>query len=290
MRILMITPELPYPLDQGGRIRMFHFLEYLASRHDLHLVSVVSTKIPKDYLTQLHLLCASINLVLHPVTRIRTIARIGKSLVEKKPYILNKYYSTELKSAVSLNVEEFRPECILMESQYIIDCVADLNVPIIVDLHDSAYTLYSRFADAPGWHPKKLHGYLQRVPMKKFEGALPNKVAHCVTASDNDRKLIESLSGAKNLSTIPNGVDLDFFERKEDIHTIEYELLFVGSMDYHPNVDAAAYLVKEIMPEVWLSYPNVRLAIVGRNPLPEVRQFERDDRVFVSGFVEDVRP
>ena len=291
MRILMITPELPYPLDQGGRIRMFHFLEHLASQHEVHLISVVSSNIPKIYLEKFDELCASFQFVTHPVTPVKTVARIVRSVFERRPYILSKYFSKDLRDAVIRQVSQIEPDCILVESQYIVDSAIGLNVPVVVDLHDSAYILYSRFAKTTHWHPKKIHGYLQRAPMKKFESALPERVHRCVTTSQHDKSVLESLSGMGNISVIANGVDADFFQKAATVPaSIEYELLFVGSMDYFPNIDGVDYLMMEIMPKVWASFPDTRVAIVGRNPVPTVRQFETDDRVFVSGFVDDVRP
>jgi GT2 family glycosyltransferase len=65
------------------------------------------------------------------------------------------------------------------------------------------------------------------------------------------------------------------------------DLLFIGGYNHTPNVDAAKWLCKEIMPAIWARNPSVRVYLLGSNPPEEVRALA-DDRVSVPGYISDV--
>jgi glycosyltransferase involved in cell wall biosynthesis len=89
---------------------------------------------------------------------------------------------------------------------------------------------------------------------------------------------------------LPNGVDLEFFHPRRDVQREAQTLVFSGKMSYHANISMVKYLAAEIMPRVWREQPEVRLVIVGKDPVPEVRALGADPRITVTGTVEDIRP
>jgi glycosyltransferase involved in cell wall biosynthesis len=66
--------------------------------------------------------------------------------------------------------------------------------------------------------------------------------------------------------------------------------VFVGSMDYHANIDAALYFAKEAWPGIRMRRPDISLLIVGSRPVPEITALGKQDGITVTGTVEDVRP
>jgi glycosyltransferase involved in cell wall biosynthesis len=97
--------------------------------------------------------------------------------------------------------------------------------------------------------------------------------------------------GLKNvLGSVPTGVDIEYF--KPDGRAPEQGLiLFLGSMDWMPNIDAVQYFVGSIFPIIKEKYPSAKLAIVGRNPIKSVKELSDDDKsIVVTGTVDDVRP
>lgn len=91
------------------------------------------------------------------------------------------------------------------------------------------------------------------------------------------------------LKVIPNGVDLqhlDYAWRPTPSET----LVFLGRMDYPPNVDAALFFAREVLPKIRSRRPGVRFSIVGANPHPKVKALAWEEGVEVTGFVPDIRP
>src|SRR5262249_20049776 len=90
---------------------------------------------------------------------------------------------------------------------------------------------------------------------------------------------------------IPNGVDTShFFPNKPRGASSNASIVFVGRMDYFPNIDGVKYFVDRILPIVWRRRPEVELQIIGSNPSRKIRELSRISGVTVSGHVPDVRP
>ena len=92
-----------------------------------------------------------------------------------------------------------------------------------------------------------------------------------------------------NAYAIPNGVDLEYF-RPTDAAGDEAGCVFVGALDYRPNIDAACWFCREAWPEIRRRRPDVRLLLVGRKPAAAVRRLAAVPGVEVVGQVPDVRP
>ena len=104
------------------------------------------------------------------------------------------------------------------------------------------------------------------------------------------RECVNPLRLATRISTIATGVDLDYFAPPAAV-PLAHDLVFVGSMDWMPNIDAVNYFLDEIFPRITALRPGTTLAIVGRTPTPELRaRASRDARITVTGTVPDVRP
>ncbi|MCA9935306.1 MAG: glycosyltransferase [Ardenticatenaceae bacterium] len=290
MRILMVTPELPFPLDQGGRIRMFSILRYLSHNHEVHLITNVLDAIPEGAVEALSPYLVTIEFVERPYTLWRSAWRLLQSILVRKPYILFKYYSESLSRRIEGVIAVTQPDCVLIESQYLVECVQNIDIPVIVDFHDIASQLYDRFATSPQFGLKKVHGYVQRGFIKRLERNLPPQVSACTVISNEDKHLLQALSSADNIFVVPNGVDLDYFNSNGNYDDgAALDIIFLGSMDYYPNQDAVLFFSKEVLPLLWAEREEITFTIVGRNPMSVVLALQEDPRICVTGTVEDVR-
>lgn len=289
MRILFVTPEWPYPPNQGGRIRMFNIIRQLAKGHELHLISVTLQPLKTSEHDALIPFCSSIRTVPQPSASWRIPIRVVKSVLMRKPFVVFKHLPKELAEVVQATVSQEQPDVVLVEFHYISDCINGLDVHHVVDMHNLDTVLYNRFEHSPKWGMKKVHGRIQRSLMHAFEKQLPQRFDACVTVSDTDRDLLKTWSNTSNVYTVPNGVDVDYFTPGISFPQ-RFDLVFTGSMDYYPNIDAAVFLCHEVMPRLWVRRPQTTLAIVGRDPSSALKALGNDPRITVTGTVADVRP
>jgi glycosyltransferase involved in cell wall biosynthesis len=161
------------------------------------------------------------------------------------------------------------------------------NLPLIADMCDASSMRLRRSMPyvSPVRLPLLLLEYSQ---MRRAEQELIARANHSLFISCRDREALLG-STAKRTTIIPNGVDLDFWQRSSRVRGAN-TIVFTGVMDYRPNVDAALYLIKEILPIVRRSIPDVELLIVGRSPVAQLVNAGQQAGVTVTGFVDDVRP
>jgi glycosyltransferase involved in cell wall biosynthesis len=123
---------------------------------------------------------------------------------------------------------------------------------------------------------------------RAYERFMFTAYARTVVVSEQDRAELFNINPTLSVEIIPNGIDLDYWQPL----TVEREpatLVFTGNYDYAPNVDAALYLAREVLPAVRQSVPEARLQLVGNAPPPEL-QVLASDHIVVTGRVDDMRP
>jgi glycosyltransferase involved in cell wall biosynthesis len=164
-----------------------------------------------------------------------------------------------------------------------------MNVPAIVDLHDSMTLLCQRMLNAErGWR-KRLSAYLGLVGAKRLEGTLGRTFDLIITNSTVDEQVIKELSTKSKTLTITNGVDMEYFSPDSTLLEAD-KIVFTGVMGYAPNEDAALHFVEDIFPLVKAKRPKVQFWIVGSEPSEKIQALSRISGVHVTGKVDDVRP
>ncbi len=125
--------------------------------------------------------------------------------------------------------------------------------------------------------------------LRAFERVLLQAAGGHFVCSDRERLLLMERNPAARIATIENGVDCSYFAATPKSETPR-RLVFVGSMNYHANIEAVRYFVSEVWPDVRRRFPELTFTIVGGNPPPAVVQLGEIGGVQVTGMVPDVRP
>src|SRR5206468_9987054 len=113
---------------------------------------------------------------------------------------------------------------------------------------------------------------------------------HVLTVSEEDQRTIQHEFGIDHVSTLPTGVDTDYF-RPLGNHSEPGRLAFVGSMDWDPNEDGVVWFLESIYPFIRQAVANASLVVVGRNPSSRLLALAgKSPSVEMTGWVPDVRP
>ena len=110
-----------------------------------------------------------------------------------------------------------------------------------------------------------------------------------VTVSEHDRALALQLVPNARVASVPNSVDLE----RLSLLTVPApgmapRLLFVGSLDYPPNLEAASELVERHVPALRRVFPELTVRLVGKDPQGHGARFQGVPGVEVIGPVDDV--
>jgi glycosyltransferase involved in cell wall biosynthesis len=126
--------------------------------------------------------------------------------------------------------------------------------------------------------------------LERFERELAADVAVNVTCSTLDSDRLVAIQPAARTIEIPNGVDVEFFQPQGTAERPN-SLIFVGTMNWYPNVDAVLWLLRDIFPRIRARCPSATLDIVGANAPESITTLARQTPgAVLHGFVPEVRP
>ena len=286
MNILFLCHKIPYPPNKGDRIPTFYRMEYLAKKHNLHLVFPCYYKEEMDHLENLRKYSASIDTVYINPTLAK--AKSLASLMSFKPLTLPYFYSSKLNDLVQKRILHDGIDLIYVFSSSMGQYVAEIsNVKKIMDFVD---------ADSHKWFQYSLHTvpplswvyYLEWKKMQRYEQKMARCFDHTISISTDEKELFRSFIKDIKMSVVPNGVNLEYFKPQNEPFEPK-RIVFVGAMDYHANVDAVLYFFRKIFPIIKDKEPDVEFYIVGSRPSPSILKLRKDKNVVVTGYVDDVR-
>lgn len=276
--------RIPYPLEKGDKLRAFNQIKALSKNNEIILCALNSIRnIDKQQaFAELQPYCRSVNFIDIP-SRVRTV-NIINAFFSGLPFQTGYFFSRKASKKIKRLIEEYKPDHLYGQLVRVAPYLMDIPIPKTMDYQDAfSYGMKRRMERA--LFPINIIFNMEFKRLSRFENRVFDTFDCKTIISEQDRELM-SHPKKSEIQIIKNGVDSDFFfpkptEKKQDI-------VFCGNMNYPPNVDAALFLVKEIMPLVWKKNPNATLLLAGANPHHKVRKLA-NEKVIVSGWMEDIR-
>ena len=284
MRLLCLTTRLPYPPNRGDRLRAFHFIRQLSQHHQLTLVSFIAGRAERDHLPALRSYCAAVHLVER--STIRSVAATGLNFWRTEPLQSLYYRDRAMQQLVEQLVADTAFDAAYIHLFRMANYLAgQSDVYRIVDLTDVISLEVTKSLPYRPWLWRFIYR-LERPRIARYECRVAQTFEETWLISGADRNALAAICPEANLQVVPNGVDFTRFQPAQQ-QAVPNSLIFVGHMGVFHNVDAASYLVNEILPLVRQEVPEVKLWLVGAEPSPVVRQLAQPG-VEVTGFVPDL--
>ncbi len=316
MRILVLAPQWPDPPRQGAAIRNLHILLYLAQRHQVTLLTFEPQGEPQGGIdrSQLERVCEHIEVV--PTPHRSPIARLNTLLSSPLPDMAWRLHSEAMQDRIrkltrltpfdAVHVEgiEMAPYGLLAAQLLKIQSPNTQRVPevqnrLVYDAHNAEYLLQRRAFTTDTAHPRRwpkaFYSLVQWRRLRRFEKEVCLSSRHVLAVSEADNRALCRLAPdvADRISVLPNGVDPEYWSRDAsypDIAMPEGAIVFDGSMDFRPNIDAVLWFAHEVWPLILAKNPEACFFVVGRNPTGEVLALSRVPGITVTGAVDDPRP
>src|SRR3989344_967311 len=263
MKILMLTPYLPYPPASGGQIRTLYLLKYLGQNHDITLVSLYKDAHEKSYADHLKSYCKEIYLCKR-AEKPWQIKIILKSIFSALPFLIVRNFSQEAKTIIEKLLKEKQFDVIHAETFYIMPHIPKTDVPVLLVEQTIEYKVYQHFISTLPFY-FRLPLSVDIFKLKKWETFYWRKAELVATVSESDKNEIKKLTSEKNV-VIPNGAgDEMFVDQFPSINQNNPRLLFVGNFFWLQNVEAAKSLIHKIFPKLHVELPQAQLIIAGQN-------------------------
>lgn len=288
MRILFLTHRLPYAPNRGDRIRAYHLLRVLGSRHEVHVVSLLHDEDERRHLDDVRAVAASVQGA--PVPKLRNRIAAAAALAGSRPLTHVLLSSPTFSAAIRRTVASAPPDVVLAYCTGIAPAIFRSpleTVPCILDMVDLDSEKWAELAKTSSFSMSWVYRREART-LRTFERTATGRALATAVVSERERSLAEERLG-RPVRAVPNGVDVGFWARPDGEST-RPEVVFCGVFNYEPNEQGAIWLASEVWPLVKQQEPSARLKLVGMNPSPRVRALASGGSIEVTGAVPDVRP
>jgi len=291
LRVLWVKANKILPAHSGGNIRSYQILRRLAAVHEVVFFSYYGGAPDSEYEEEIS---RQLPEAVGVCTGAREVSSLGRGLdyiaqfAMSAPYAVSRFKSPRVheKLATWLDAKQFDViVCDFLDAA--INFPDHLAIPTVLFQHNVESEIWRRHALTERNPAKGLLYRLEFQKMLRYEQAAVRKFDHIVAVSDHDRNLMSNWTDPSRITIVPTGVDVQQF-RPTALETPDESLvLFVGAMDWEPNIDAVEYFCHEIWPSIQAKVPSARFRIVGRNPHRRVQRLASDS-IDVTGSVPSV--
>lgn len=275
MRVLFLSPTLPWPLDAGGRIRTYQLLHGVSEEHEVHLWAVRQPEAGEEHERELREVCAELRVFE------RTDIPIPRRWLAPAPE--SWFHSAPFEAALAEAYSGGQYDLVHIDELCLSRAVIELQGPPEVLHHHKLDVELAR-----GLYLAGRSTLLETMRWRALEELAASRFRHHVFCTQEDADNFGARHPSSTAYVVPNGVDLDHFQPL-DVERDPNELLFLGSLDYEPNVQGLDRFLEVVWPALSVRHPQASLVVVGRAPSVELRR-AAPQGVHVIPDVDDVRP
>ena len=284
MKIFVLLPRIPYPLEKGDKLRAFNQIKQLAKHNEIVLCALNDN--PKvneqDAFHALQPYCQSINFI--KINKLQILLGLVRAFLKGLPMQCGYFYNHKAAKRIDTLIAKHKPDMLYGQLLRVADYIRHKDLPKAIDYQDIFSYGMKRRADIASFVTRPVYN-MEYSRLCRYEAAIFDDFDVKTIISEPDRALFPH-EKRDEILIIPNGVDHDYFKPQECEK--KFDLVFTGNMSYPPNVNAVEYLANEIMPIVWKTLPETKLYIAGATPDPKVKK-AASDKIIVSGWLDDIR-
>ncbi len=301
MKILLFTPQLPYPPRQGTTIRNYNLIRELAQRHTIDLLTFLAPGETLEASSPLHGLCRRIKTIVQPGRSLAGRAR--DTLGSRLPDMALRLESPEMHQLVQAWTQAEVYAIVQVEgiemAQYGLAAIrvkrADVKPPILVfDDHNCEYLLQKRNALTDLRQPRRwvaaAYSLVQWQKLVRYETQICRQAAVILAVSEADKIALQALVPVAPITIISNGIQMAAYQlTAANPVPLPPRLVFTGKMDYRPNIDAVLWFGRDVLPLIQAQEPDVRFQIVGMNPHARLDELRANPAIEITGAVADAQ-
>ena len=291
MKILWVKSDFLHPTISGGQIRTLEMLKRLHRRHEIHYVALDLDNQPGGFERSSEY-CTKAYPVPHHAplhTRPRFWLQVAGSMFSDLPLAVSRYRSQGMQQHVAELTRFEGFDAVVCDFLFPAPNIPDLS-SVVLFQHNVEAQIWRRRLEHASPGPVRMYLRSQYEKMRRYEAEVCRAVKRVIAVSEPDAVTMRSGYRAARVDAVPTGVDVEYFAPPRDAKRAG-NLLFVGAMDWAPNVDGIQWFVDEVLPRIRLRRSDCTLTIAGRRPDAAIRKLAvKYPGIRVTGTVADVRP
>lgn len=297
-RVLMLTPQLPYPPRQGTALRNWGLLRGVASQHELWLLSFAAPDQTGEIPEALRSPLKEIAVIPQPT---RTLSqRLRDLLTSRRPDLIFRLRSAAFEAQLQTWLDAQAFDWLLVEGLELtlaLEQVWQRRTPprVAFDAHNCEYLLQKRAFQTDVRNPRRWPGaaysWLQWRRLRRHEAAICRRANLVTAVSAADAVALQRLTPEVIPLVIPNGLDVDDYATWTEATPLQQPaFVFTGTMDFRPNIDGVLWFASEVWPRIRAALPGAHVYIVGKRPHPRLDVLREIPGIIITGAVPDTRP
>ena len=289
MRVLMLTPYLPFPLLSGGQIRTYNLLKQLANKHEITLFCLIKDDTERQYIPEIKKYCKDIQ-VFRRSEQPFTLKNVLHTAFSRYPFLVIRNHVPAVIKATKEELAKHHYDLIHAETFYMMPHLPETSTPVILVEQTIESLGYESYAQKAWWPLKKILDIdIQKI--RFWEQHYWDIADRLIVMSEEDKQAItQHVKQPEKIAVVANGVDIAWFGQVKKRKHTNPTILFVGTFKWLPNREAVAFLVKKVWPLIRQEMPNAHLHIVGNSPSQTVLDYDNpEEGIKITGNIPDIR-
>lgn len=284
MKILVVLSRFPYPLEKGDKLRAYYFIKHLSQNNDIYLFALSDKSINKTEIDHVSKYCKKINI--HTFNKLQLLFNLLLAPFRRLPFQVSYFYSKSAQKKFNSFFNQINPDKIFCQlirtSEY---AKQNTGTDKILDYMDAFSKGIERRIAVEPWYMLPVLNYEYRK-LVAYEADVFNSFAKKLIISEQDKMAIQHPSKG-DIQVVPNGVNVEYFNPAANTEK-KYDILFVGNLQYPPNIESIEYLVYKIIPLLIQKGIIPKVLIAGASPSKRILSMATEN-ITVKGWVEDIR-
>lgn len=298
MRILFLTNLLPYPLDNGGKIKTYNTLKMMSEGNKIDIFSFYETDKEKENIEYMKKEFNLVNAIYKPLTTSKHLVKmvmIGlRSLVNDKPFVLLKFVDKNMKQLLIESIKKNKYDLVYIDHLQLavyMDILKEANCPIYLDQHNCESQIIKRKSEVTKSLIKRTIINMEYKKLKKFEDMIISCVDKVIVLSEEDKKcLVKGLKiDREKFIVIPIPIEADY-KKKNGVQNQEVmKIMFLGTLSWFPNAQGIEWFVENVVTALEKHNFKYKLYIVGKDPSENlINKCNENSNIEITGYVNDV--
>ena len=290
MKILFLSPTVPFPLTDGGRIRVFNLLKQIAEKSEVTLLALETQTTDAEGVAELQQFGIQVHLVPNAPTLPRvSFGTLLKAFFKRQPITVARYDVPTYRQKFRELITNETFDLVHYEMFHIAQFQTETDLPSVLSQQNVDSAIWRRLCSETTNPFYKFAYWTQQLAFQRYERVLSPKFDVVTCTSDIDATVFQQHCAEDAIEIIPNGVDVTHYLPDYSSEASAH-LIYIGSMDWYPNEDAVAFFTDEVLPRIQEKVPDVAFSIVGGNPSTRVQKLAEREGVVVTGRVPEIKP
>lgn len=289
-KVLIVAPYLPHPVRHGGAVRSRLLLDALAADHEVHLAAATTSR--RDWVDA-DALAAETGVTVHALPAVSAPhptlhKKLARWLLGSSELVARRWAPQAASRAAAIS-DAVRPDLCVVDSTFALP--VSIGSRQVLHLHNLESAMFARADGQSRGMTDRLTRHFEARGLRNWERSAVNKALLTITVSDHDRALVREMCPGARVETVANSVDLERLPLVDECAAkAPVRLLFLGSLDYPPNLEAVSELVMAHLPVLRAAFPGLTVRIVGKDPQDFGARFAGVPGVERIGAVDEVLP